>query len=167
MISFLERWSQQIARIRDRHFLEAAMAAAALVSTADHETRLSEQIALDHLLARLEKLRIFDPHRAVDLHRSFAQAIEADAALGRRKAIDVVSSFKGKGNDAHLILYVAASIARANRGLPRAERELLSEIQEQLGLPAEALDRIWRATGSERPVAQSGDPILAGPQHSR
>ena len=130
------------------------MAAAALVSTADHHTRLSEQIALDHLLERLEKLRIFDPHKAVDLHRRFAEAIEADRELGYRKAVKAVSSFRGVENDALLILYVAASIARANFERPQAERAVLFELQKRLGLPAESFDRIWKATRTEVPVAQ-------------
>ncbi len=131
------------------------MAAAALVSTADHQTRLSEQIALDHLLERLEKLRVFDPHKAVDLHRSFAEAIVSDPKRGYRKAVKAVSAFRGKENDALLILYVAASIARANFDLPQAEREVLAAIRDQLGLPAESFDRIWKATRTEVPVAQS------------
>lgn len=162
--AFLERWSQQIARIRDRRFLEAAMAAAALVSTADHDTRLSEQIALDHLLERLEKLRIFHPHRAVDLHRRFAEAIEADPEAGRQKAVAAVSAFKGKGNDALLILFVAASIARANFA-PQAEREVLRELQDHLDLPPESFDRIWKATRTQMPVAQSPPGAASSSAH--
>jgi len=154
-LAFLQRWPKQMVRFRDRHFLTACMAAAALVSTADHRIRLSEQIALDHLLERLEKLRVFDPHKAVDLHRSFVEAIESEPEHGRRKAVEAVSAFKGDENDALLILYVAASIARANFDLPQAERDVLLELRDQLGLPAESFDRIWQATRTDVPVAQS------------
>ena len=130
------------------------MAAAALVSTADHHTRLAEQIALDHLLERLEKLRVFDPHTAVDLCRSFADAIESDPGRGRQQAIAAVSAFRGKENDASLILYIASSIARANFDLSQAERDMLIELRDLLGLPAESFDRIWNATRTEVPVAQ-------------
>ena len=140
---------KRIVQIRDRHFL----AAAALVSTAGHHTRLSEQIALDHLLERLEKLRIFDPHKAVDMHRTYSEAIEADIVLGRRKAIAAVSTFKGKEDDALLILYVAASIARANFKPPRAERDMLTELYVRLGLSTESFDKIWKAARRQAPVA--------------
>ena len=85
----------------------------------------------------------------------FAEAIEADAESGHRKAVGAVSAFRGRGNDSLLILYVAASIARANFDHPQAERDVLLELQDHLGLPAESFDRIWKATRSEVPVAQS------------
>ena len=67
-----------LARRRDRPLLEAAMAASALVAMADREVRLSEQLALDHVLERIERLSVFDPHTAVDLHKRYAEELRDD-----------------------------------------------------------------------------------------
>jgi tellurite resistance protein len=81
--SILEYWSNKIQRLRGRGFLDAAMAAAALVSTADEDVRLSEQYALDHLVQRMDQLRLFDPHTAADLHQRYVERIEADSGERR------------------------------------------------------------------------------------
>ena len=137
-------WSQSLARLRNRTFLRAAMAAGALVSTADHRVRLSEQLALDDLLARLEKLRVYEVHIGVELHRGFAEQISADPAKGKRTAIEALSAFRGDEEHGLLILYVAATIAGADQELAEPERRMLTEIADELGLPAqESLARIW------------------------
>lgn len=142
--SILEYWSNKIQQLRGRGFLDAAMAAAALVSTADEDVRLSEQYALDHLVQRMDELRIFDPHAAVDLHRRYVERIAEGSESGRREAIDSVSSFRGDEEKGLLILYVGAVVARADGDLSEPETRALGEIATALGLPAkQALDRIW------------------------
>jgi tellurite resistance protein len=142
--SILEYWTNQIQRLRGRGFLDAAMAAAALVSTADEDVRLSEQYALDHLVQRMDELRLFDPHAAVDLHRRYVERIEADSKNGRREAIGSISSFRGDEEKGLLVLYVGAVVAKADGDLSEPETQALAEIATALGLPAkEALDRIW------------------------
>jgi tellurite resistance protein len=164
--SILERWSTKVQRIRSRRFLDSAMAAAALVSTADEDIRLSEQYALDRLLERMEQLRVFDPRAGVELHRRYVERIAADSGDGRRDAIDSVSSFRGDQEKGLLILYVGAVVAKADGNLSESETRALGEIATALGLPVEeSLGRIW-GTGStgppgvlreERPVASSDD----------
>ena len=153
--SILERWSTKVQRIRGRRFLDAAMAAAALVSTADEDVRLSEQFALDRLFERMEQLRIFDPRAGIELHRRHVERIMAESGSGRRDAIDSVASFRGDEDRRLLILCVGATVARADGDLSAPERQALADISSALGLPLEeSLDRI-RGAGSTGP---SGDP---------
>ena len=143
-VSMVQWWSQRLRQLRNRTFLRAAMAAGALVSTADHDVRLSEQLALDDLLARLEELRVYDVHVGVELHRGYAERIKADPEKGRRTAIDAISAFRGDEEHGLLILYVAATIAGADQELTATEQQTLAEIADALGLSAqEALARIW------------------------
>jgi tellurite resistance protein len=164
--SILERWSTKVQRIRGRRFLDAAMAAAALVSTAEKDVRLSEQFALDRLLERMKQLRVFDPRAGVDLHRRYVERITAESGSGRRDAIDSVSSFRGDEEQGLLILYVGAVVAKADGVLSEPERRTLADISSALGLPVEeSLDRIWGAgsagppgvLGEGRPVESSSD----------
>ncbi len=122
------------------------MAAAALVSTADEDVRLSEQLALDQLLERMDLLRVFDPHTGVDLHRRFVDGIGAHRGHGRREALAALTAFRGDEDQGLLILYVAAGIAKADQNLSEPEERALHEICDALGLPAqESLARIWDA----------------------
>lgn len=136
--SIRELWSRKVRQLRNKRFLDAAMAAGALVSTADGVVCLSEQLALDELIARMDKLEVFDKHAGVDLHRNFVEGIEADPDAGRRAAMKAVSAFRGDAEHGQLILYVGATIARADLELTQNERRALEEICEGLGLEAAA-----------------------------
>ncbi len=159
--SILERWSTKVQQIRGRRFLDAAMAAAALVSTADEDVRLSEQFALDRLLQRMQQLRVFDPRAGVELHRRYVERITAESGDGRRDAIDSVSYFRGDEEQGLLILYVGAVVARADGDLSEPERRALADISSALGLPMEeSLGRIWGTGSAEPPDApQEARPV--------
>ena len=142
--SILERWSEQVQRLRNRRFLDASMAAAALVSAADRDVRLSEQMTLDQLLERMDRLRVFDPHAGVNLHRSYTERILADPESGRKKALASIASFAGDAERGLLVLYVGAAVAKADGELSDAEIEALAQISAALELPdPQSLDRIW------------------------
>jgi tellurite resistance protein len=126
------------------------MAAAALVSMADDEVRLSEQNALDEVFSRIRTLYAFEPHTAVDLHRAFAEGIGEDPDEGRRVAIDTVRRFDGNKDDRLSVLYVAAVIASADHDLSVAEESALGEICKGLAIPTdESLARIWNVVRTE------------------
>jgi len=145
----LDSWTRKAAQRRNRPFLEAAMAAAALVSMADDDVRLSEQVALDDVLKRIDQLQVFEPHTAIDLHRRFSDGIQADALAGREQALEVVAHYEGSQNDRLIVLYVAAVIARADLDLSEIEEVALAQICESLGLVAEeSLTQIWGAVGA-------------------
>jgi tellurite resistance protein len=155
--SILQRWSTKVQQIRGRRFLDAAMAAAALVSTADQDVRLSEQYTLDRLLERMEQLRIFDPRAGIELHRRHVERIMAESGSGRQDVIDSVSAFRGDQEQRLLILYVGAIVARADGDLSEPEARALADIASALGLPVEeSLDRIWGAGSAGAPDARGG-----------
>jgi tellurite resistance protein len=149
-VGFLDAWSRRVAKRRERPFLEAAMAAAALVSMADEEVRLSEQLALNEVFGRIRTLYAFDPHTAVDLHREIAEGIAEDPQRGRRRALETVGRFEGNEDDRLSVLYVAAVIARADFDLSKAEEFTLGQICERLSLSTdEALERIGDVVRAE------------------
>ncbi|MDJ0869684.1 MAG: TerB family tellurite resistance protein [Myxococcota bacterium] len=147
--------SQRVEQLRNRSFLQASMAAAALVATADEDVRLSEQLALDELLGRVEKLRVFAVHDAVDLHRDFVERILANAAAGRAAALEAVSAFRGDEDQRLLVLYVGAVIAKADLELSETEERALNEICGALALPESALARVWNADAESAGPASS------------
>ena len=80
-----ERLKQELERHRRRPFLEAAMAACALIASADDEVSFSERARMDAVLESLAELRIFDPHQAVDLFNARIEALQADREAGRQR----------------------------------------------------------------------------------
>jgi len=134
LLSILSSFSDAVRRLRNRPFLDAAMATAALVSTADEEVRLAEQLALDRLLERIDLLKPFPVHTAVDRHRFYVERIAADRAAGSREALAVVAGLRGRDEAAELLLHVATSIAGADGSLSPPEQARMDEIRDALGV---------------------------------
>ncbi len=130
----------------DRSFLEAAMAVSALVSMADREVRLSEQLGLDYVLENAKRLETADPHEAVETHRRYVEAIRADAAEGQQAALEVISRFREDRDSARLLLFVGLAIAKADSEVSAVEDSTLGEICDALQLPHDE-PFLWRRPG--------------------
>jgi len=124
-------------RHRNRPFFEATMAAAALVASADGSVSFSERYSLDQLREHLDRLRVFDPHEAVDLFNSYVEAISEDQDEGREKALAAVAQMAGTPEDAKLTVRISAAISRADGDFNPIERDQIRAICEVLGLTLE------------------------------
>lgn len=125
---------RELERFRHRRFLEASMATCALISMADRRVSLSEQVALDDCLEQVAELRVFDPHKAVDLHRSFVGDMQRNPVIGKRRALAALARFSGDSSTAALLVRLSVAIACAGGGCSDAEREVLAEICGALGV---------------------------------
>jgi tellurite resistance protein TerB len=130
-----ETLRNSLSRIRNRQFLDATMAATALVATADGEVTFSELSALDTVLESIQDLQIYDPHIAVDKYKDFADAIADDPERGRRNAIATVHKVAGDADAAELVIRVAVAISKADGELSRQEAKSISDLCETLGVP--------------------------------
>jgi len=110
------------------------MAACALISVADQRVSLSEQIALDNCLEKIAELRFFDPHKAVDLHRTFVAAIQRNPVMGKRRALALLGKFSGNASAAALLVRLSVAIAAAGSGGSDDARKVLAEICGALGV---------------------------------
>jgi tellurite resistance protein TerB len=124
-----------LSRFRNRQFLEATMAAAALVATADGEVTFSEMSALDDLLETVRDLNIYDPHVAVDLYRDFADAIGKNGEAAKRDALGTVAKIAGDHDACDLLIRVAVAISKADGDLSPPEARAISDLCGVLGVP--------------------------------
>ena len=122
-----ETLRNSLSRIRNRQFLDATMAATALVATADGEVTFSELSALDSVLESVQDLHIYDPHIAVDRYRDFADAIAEDAESGRRAAFAAVGKIAGDRD--------AVAISKADGELTPQEARSISDLCGTLKVP--------------------------------
>lgn len=130
-----ETLRNSLSRIRNRQFLDATMAATALVATADGEVTFSELSALDAVLESVKDLQIYDPHIAVDRYRDFADEIANDPESGRRAAMAAVGKIAGDHDVAELVIRVAVAISKADGELSPQETRSISDLCGVLGVP--------------------------------
>ena len=124
----------EFARLRNRPFLDAAMAASALVATADGVVSFAERTRLDGVIERVRQLEVFEPHEAVDAFDYFVDAIQADAHLGREKAIAAITGFADKPEEAGYLMRIARAVALADQHISEAEQRQLEELKSILSI---------------------------------
>ncbi|HMB75760.1 MAG TPA: TerB family tellurite resistance protein [Kiloniellaceae bacterium] len=123
-------------RLRNRKFLEASMAASALVAAADGEVSFSERAAVDSVLASVEGLQVFDVHDAVDLFSDFVAAIQEEPDAGRLRAMEAVTAVSDDSEAADLVVRIGCAISRADGKLTDREKTQVAEIAAGLGVSA-------------------------------
>ena len=132
-----ESLGAQAERHRNRPFLEATMAACALVAYADETVTFSERSQLDQALERLTQLKIFDPHEGVNVFDETIEALKADPDAGKTAVLARVRRFADDPEAARLLVRVCHAISWADGDVSADERARIDEVCATLGLAFE------------------------------
>lgn len=124
----------EIERFRNRQFLEATMAASALVATADGAVRFAELHVLDEALETVRALKIYDPHHAVDIYRDYVTVLHDQPALGRDRALRAIGRIADEPGAARILLKVALAIGKSDDSFSEPERSAVGVICDALGI---------------------------------
>ena len=136
-MSILDGLNERIARHRNRDFLKAAMAAGALAAQADGTVTLSERYRIDDILARLERLKIYDPHKAVQILDGFLTELRDNAEAAERVLLGKLSRIAEDREAAELIVRIALSVSESDGTFSAPERARFEEICVVLGFSPE------------------------------
>ena len=134
-------------RLRNRPFLDAAMAAAALVACADGSVSFAKRHALDEIVDRVDALRAFDVHGAVDMFDSLFAELREGSAQTRVSMHRAISAFAGDDQSADLLLRIACAIGRADGAVSASARIEIERIAAALGLSAPDLGGVVTKNG--------------------
>ena len=130
--------SQELQKFRNRTFLEATMAASALVASADGEVNIAELTMLDQALATINELNIYDPHDAIDIYREHAEALTADPGAAREKILRLVRKLSDDEHAARLLIKVCVAIGKSDDDFTESEKTAIDQLCANMGLnPAE------------------------------
>ena len=136
--TLLERYQGHLERQRNRPFLEAAMAACALVSIVDGDVSLSERIKVDQILGTLESLKIFNPHEGVDLFNDFVDAIRKSPRKGRERAIEALAEVAQNPQDAALLIRLCCAVSEADGGMTLTDQIEIVSLCSLMGVQPNA-----------------------------
>ncbi|MGB0576643.1 MAG: tellurite resistance TerB family protein [Alphaproteobacteria bacterium] len=130
--------SQELQKFRNRSFLEATMAASALVASVDGEINIAELSMLDQALEAINELKIYDPHVAIDLYREHAEALTADPGAAREKILRLVRKLSDDKHAARLLIKVCVAIGKSDDDFTESEKATIDQLCANMGLdPAE------------------------------
>ena len=124
----------RLQQYRNKPFLEAMMAATALLAMADEKILLSERLALDYILKNVEELKVFDVHQAVNMFRDYGKAIEENAETAKNQVLEAVAKFAAHEEKASLLVRASICIAKADGDFSEPEQKVVDEICQVLSL---------------------------------
>ncbi len=128
----------RIERYHDKNFLKAAMAASALTAYADGTVSVSERFKVDEILESLERIHIYDSHKAVEKFEEFIDALEDDTEAAEQVLLGKLKRFARNKDAAEAIAHIALEVVHADAYFNRAERLQFEAICGVLGLDSKA-----------------------------
>ncbi len=132
-MSILDGLNERIARYRNHDFLNAAMAVSALATQADGKITLSERYRIDGILARLERLRIYDPHKVARILDGFLTELRDNPEAARGVLLGKLRRIAEDREAAALTVRIALSVSHSDGGFSASKRARLAEICAVLG----------------------------------
>jgi tellurite resistance protein len=134
-----ESMAGKLKRHRNKPFLEAMMAAAALLALADEEIVLTERLALDFVLENVNELKIFDVHQAINLFRDWCKEIKEDFGTAKKQVLKAVARFSGDKEKSSLLVRACILIAKADGDFNEPEQKVIDELCQVLCLESSAV----------------------------
>lgn len=130
----LDQYQEEMERQRNRPFLEAVMAACALVATADGHVTFSERVRVDQILETLDKLKIFDPHEGVNLFNEFRDKIIQNPKTGHENAYKAVARVATDKETGTLILRICLAVSEADGKMSMTDQIEIVSLCSRLGI---------------------------------
>ncbi len=138
-MGLLDEIHREIQRYRNRTFLKAAMAACALSAYADGTVSLSERYSMDDILARFGRLKIYDPHKALDILDKFIEELRTNTEEAHTVLIGKLRRLADDPTAAELVAKIALIVSHADGEPSPAEKAQFDEVCRVLRVEAEEL----------------------------
>ena len=99
---------------QNRPFLEAAMAACAMVSASEGQVSFADRIRVDEIMETLTRLKVFDPHEGVDIFNHHASRILASPQEGRAAALEKIKTVAADPETAEILIDLCLAVSLSN-----------------------------------------------------
>jgi tellurite resistance protein TerB len=123
-----------VLKFKNKEFLHAAMAGAALISLADGTISSSEKQKMIKFIENHEALKVFSTKEVIDAFGEYVSQIEFDKDIGDAKAYAALGKLKSNNEAARLVMRMILSIAAADGTFDEDEKEIAVKIAKELKL---------------------------------
>jgi len=139
LANLINNWQDALDRHRNRPFLEAAMAACAVIATDDGNVSFAERVRVDQILETLDQLNIYDPHEGVGIFNEYVDEINQSPKAGHKKAMGAVEAFSNDSESASLLIRICLAIAEADGKATLADQIEIVTLCSLLGVDPEGM----------------------------
>lgn len=128
----------EASKFKNRAFLEAVIAACAMLAAADGKITPDEKAKMTGFIQRAEELKHFNMTEVIQIFGKYADNFDFDLTVGEAECLRVIGKLKGKPDQARLIVRIACAIGMADGDFDDDEKAAVRKIALELGLdPAE------------------------------
>ena len=99
---------------KNRPFLQASMAACAMVSASEGVVSFADRIRVDQIMETLTQLKAFVPHECVDLFNHYTGLILASPKAGREAALNTIKKVSSDPETAELLIHLCLAVSQSN-----------------------------------------------------
>ena len=121
-------------KFKNKEFLNASMAGAALIALADGEISSSEKQKMIKFIENHEALSVFTTKDVIDSFQEFVTQIEFDKDIGDAKAYAALGKLKSNNEASRLVMRMIISIAAADGNFDADEKVIAVKVARELGL---------------------------------
>ena len=128
----------EASKFRNREFMQAIVAACALIAAADGDISSDEKQKMMGYIRSADELKHFDTDEVIAFFEAMTSKFDFDVEIGRAEALKVIGRVKGKEEQARMVVRVACIIGGADGSFDDSEKAVTRTIATDLGLnPAE------------------------------
>lgn len=129
-----ETLTSEVAKYRNRTFMEAIANGCALMSAADGEIKPDEKMKMTGFINTSTELRVFNLNEVITVFNDACAKLEFDFQIGQAEALKAISKIKGKDGEARLLVRVVCAVGASDGDFDGQEKTVGRLICLELGL---------------------------------
>lgn len=128
------RLTAEVSKFRNRSFMEAVVAACAMVAAADGTVSSEEKQKMAGFIRNSDELKHFSMPEVIAYFEKVIGNFDFDAEIGRAEALKVIGRLRGNEEQARIVVRVACAIGASDGNFDDDERAVVRSICVELGL---------------------------------
>lgn len=132
--------SSEVAKFKNKDFLNAVVAGCALVAAADGSISAEEKQKMLGFINSSDELKVFSTDEVIAAFNNVVSKFDFDFEIGKAEALKVISKIKSDVAASKLMIRVCCIIGAADGDFDAAEKAIVVLICRELGVDAGEFD---------------------------
>lgn len=129
-----QKLQDEVNKFRNKDFMEATVAACALVAAADGSISSAEKQKMMGFIQQNDALKVFKTQDVIAAFNDMVAKFEFDSSIGKAEALAKIGKLRSKPDAARLCVRVCCAVAASDGSFDESERRVVREICTDLGL---------------------------------
>lgn len=128
------RLTAEVSRFKNRTFMEATVAACAMVAAADGTISAEEKQKMAGFIRNSDELKVFEMPAVIAFFEKVTGNFDFDADIGKAEALKVIGRLRGNEEQARVMVRVACAIGASDGNFDDGEKAVVRDVCKELGL---------------------------------